>query len=341
MAEFGGSAHKTVAALAGDPTVEAVYIATPHQMHREHADILAAGGKHLLIEKPLAITLEDADAIVEAARRNGVQLITGPSHSFDHPVLLARDMIASGDYGEVRMITALNYTDFLYRPRRLEELDTSKGGGVIFSQAVHQVDVVRSLMGKRAERVFATTGSWDRSRPTEGAYSATLDFEGGRFATLVYSGYAHYDSDVLQDRIGELGAEKDAAAYGTARKALAQLSSPEDEAKLKSGRTYGAAVVPSPAPHAEHFGPIVVSCDRADLRLSAKGVEVWGDHEKTFVPAPAVPAPRAPVFRALYQAIRENRPPLQSDSWGAASLEVCHAILESAASGNAIELNRQ
>ncbi|MBO6560261.1 MAG: Gfo/Idh/MocA family oxidoreductase [Nisaea sp.] len=341
LSEFGGNAHESVGALARDPSVEAVYVATPHQMHREHAEILAAGGKHLLIEKPLAITLEDAEAIVSAVRRNGVQLITGPSHSFDQPVLLARDMIASRDFGDVRMITAINYTDFLYRPRRPEELDTSQGGGVVFSQAVHQVDVVRTLMGKRAESVFATTGSWDKRRPTEGAYSATVTFEGGSFATLAYSGYAHYDSDILQDGVGELGSEKDMAAYGKARKALSQVSSSEEEARLKSGRTYGAVDAPKPAPYAEHFGPVIISCDRADLRLTAKGVEVWGDFEKAFFPAPADPAPRSPVLEALYRAIRLNQPPIQSDGWGLASLEVCHAILESAATGQVANLTKQ
>ena len=136
------------------------------------------------------------------------------------------------------MIQAFNYTEFLYRPRRPEELDTASGGGVIFSQAIHQIDVVRALIGTRAERVVAMTGAWDTDRPTEGAYTAIIAFDGGRFATLTYSGYAHYDSDVLQDMIGELGARKDADAYGRARRALAALASPADEPKLKSGRTY-------------------------------------------------------------------------------------------------------
>jgi len=341
IAEFAGAGFKTVEALAASPDVEAIYIATPHQMHRDHAIIAAQAGKHLLIEKPLAISMEAADAIVEAAAMAGVHLITGPSHSFDPPILKARALIASGQYGAVRMIQAFNYTDFLYRPRRPEELDTAQGGGVIFSQAVHQVDVVRALMGKRAERVVAMTGAWDPDRPTEGAYTAMIAFAGGGFASLTYSGYAHYDSDTLQDWIGELGTPKDEAAYGKARRTLAALSSPANEPRLKSGRTYGATEVAPPAPHAEHFGPMIISCDRADLRLTAKGVEVWGDFERDFIPAPPDPTPRAPVSRALYDAIRHNRPPLQSGAWGRASLEICHAILDSAHTGNFVDLKKQ
>lgn len=341
LAEFGGTAFATVPDLVKAPEVEAIYIATPHQMHRDHAIAAAEAGKHILVEKPLAIEMEDADAIVYAAERAGVHLITGPSHSFDHPVLKAREMIASGRFGAVRMIQAFNYTDFLYRPRRPEELDTTQGGGVIFSQAVHQIDVVRLLMGAKAERVVAMTGAWDAARPTEGAYTAMIGFEDGRFATLTYSGYAHYDSDVLQDLIGELGAPKDPKSYGKARKALAALASPAEEPALKSGRTYGTVEAPDAAPHAEHFGPIIVSCDRADLRLTPEGVEIWGDFERDFIPAPAVPAPRSPVLRSLYDAIRKGQPPAQSGGWGRASLEICHAILASAETHGFVELTRQ
>lgn len=341
-AEFGGRGHATVEDLADDPEVEAVYIATPHQMHRDHAEILAARGKHLLIDKPLAVSMEDANAIVDAARRAGVQLLTGPSHSFDQPVLKAAELIASGAYGKVRMLHAFNYTDFLYRPRRPEELDTAQGGGVLFSQAVHQVDVMRLLMGARATHVMAMTGAWDRTRPTEGAYSALVGFEGGGFATLTYSGYAHFDSDVLMGDVGELGHPKTAESYGKARRALATVSTPEEEARLKSGRTYGAVEAPPPAPHAEHFGPVTISCDDADLRLVADGVEIWGNVERGFVPAPPVPAPRAPVLAGLHALLRGRgaRPP-QSDGWGRASLEICHAILHSAETGGRVTLHHQ
>ena len=83
--------------------------------------------------------------MIAAARNARVHLIVGHSHSFDAPILRTRDLIASGAYGAVRMIHALNYTDFLYRPRRPEELDTTQGGGAVFNQAAHQADIVRLI----------------------------------------------------------------------------------------------------------------------------------------------------------------------------------------------------
>ena len=164
--EYGGTGYATVEELCADPDVEAIYIATPHQMHVDHVLAAARAGKHILVEKPLAVSMEDAEVMVSAAKEAGVYLIVGPSHSFDPPVELATQLISSGKFGQLRMIQAFNYTDFLYRPRRPEELRTEEGGGVLFSQAIHQIDVVRRLAGGMAEKIYAMTGAWDPKRIT-------------------------------------------------------------------------------------------------------------------------------------------------------------------------------
>ncbi|MDU9005627.1 Gfo/Idh/MocA family oxidoreductase [Sedimentitalea todarodis] len=338
--EFGGTTHADVGALCADPQVEAIYVATPHQMHADHVVAAAEAGKHVLVDKPLAVSLEDGARMVAACDRAGVHLIVGPSHSFDAPVQLARQIIASGEFGSLRMIQALNYTDFLYRPRRAEELRTDQGGGILFSQAVHQIDMVRLLAGGLGQRVSAMTGAWDAARPTEGAYSALLQFENGVFATLTYSGYAHFDSDIWMGNVGELGHDKDPAAYGTARRALSGAD-PASEATLKARRTYGGGESPAPPQHHEHFGPVIVACDRADLRLTPDGVEINGGTSRGFRAAPLHAAPRASVVDALWQALRHGQPPVQTGAWGLASLEVCHAILTSAATGQIVDLTRQ
>src|SRR5256714_317846 len=194
-ADFSAKTYDSVAELCADPTVEIVYVATPHQHHAAHAALAAQHGKHLLVEKPMALTLQDCTAMIDAAKRAGLLLIVGHSHSFDGPILRTRELIASGEYGAVRMIAALNYTDFLTRPRRPEELDTAQGGGAVFNQAAHQVDIVRLLGGGLVKSVRAATGAWDAARPTEGAYTALLTFENGAFASLTYGGYGPFASD--------------------------------------------------------------------------------------------------------------------------------------------------
>lgn len=341
LRDFGGRAHDTVEALVEDPSVDAIYIATPHQMHRAHAEAALAAGKHVLLDKPLCVDLEDGLAIAKAAREAGRHVIVGPSHSFDPQVLLASELIETGRFGDVRMIHAFNYTDFLYRPRRPEELDTAEGGGVLFSQGVHQIDIVRLLGGGLVRSVRASTGKWDAGRPTECAYSAHLTFASGAFASLTYSGFAHFDSDEYCGWVGELGRDKNPDSYGAARKALAAGLSPEQESALKSTRTYGSAGEDPLPRHNEHFGSVIVSCDGADLRLTPDGLWIYGHTEREFLPLPVTDVPRRTVIDALYQAVMNNRPPVQTAEWGLASLELCHAILESASAAREIELKHQ
>ena len=86
----------------------------------------AEAGKHVLVEKPIAISLADAERMTRACETNQVTLIVGPAHSFDAQVLIARQVIESERFGRVLAINTFNYTDFMYRPRRAEELSFSR-----------------------------------------------------------------------------------------------------------------------------------------------------------------------------------------------------------------------
>ncbi len=318
-------------ALCDDPGVEVVYVATPHGLHAGHVALAAAAGKHLLVEKPLAISLDQCTRMVDAVASAGVQMVVGHSHSFNLPIQRTRALIQSGRFGAVRMLTALNFTDFLYRPRRPEELDTAAGGGVIHSQAAHQIDILRLLGGGLVESVFAHTGNWDAARPTEGAYQALLRFQGGAFASATYSGYGHFDSDSLMGGIGELGQAKLPQDYGAARRRLAGVAGSAEESALKAARNFGGALyVPPSKPDAlahQHFGPLVVSCDLADLRPTPHGVEIH-DHATQKLETLRNPAvPRSEVIDELVAAVRLGEPPLHGGAWARATTEVCLAIL--------------
>ena len=343
-ADFG-RAYATAEELCADPEIEAVYVASPHQFHAEHVRIAAKAGKHLLVEKPMAVTLDDCHAMIAAARGAGVQLIVGHSHSFNRPVRRVRDIVESGRFGAVRMITALNFTDFLYRPRRPEELITDRGGGVLFSQGAHQIDIVRLIGGGLVRTVTAATGSWDPSRPTEGAYSALLSFDGGAYASTTYSGYGHFDSDELMGWVGELGARKDGTNYGAARRALRTARDANDEAALKNARNYGGPNYAAGGRAADllhqHFGFLLVSCEGADLRPLPGGVMIYADDGQTLDPLPAPGVPRAEVIDELYDAVVHGTPAVHSGEWALGTLEVCLAMLQSARERRPVELRHQ
>ena len=325
QSDFAGRAYASVEELCADPAVQVVYVATPHQFHAAHTVLAAAAGKHVLVEKPMALTLEECRAMTAAARKHGVHLVVGHSHSFDAPIALARKLIQSGQYGRLRMISAMMFTDFLYRPRRPEELDTRKGGGAVYNQAAHHVDIVR-LLGGEVKSVRAGTGNWDAARPTEGAYTAFLTLDGA-FATITSSGYAHFDSDELTGWISEGGARKDPNAYGAARRALVG-----DEMRVKNARNYGGEQFAKPAANLlhQHFGVLIASCERADLRPLPEGVFIYSDTEKRLEPLPAPKVQRAEVIDELYAALVEGKAPLHDGEWGTATMGVCLAMLRSA-----------
>jgi len=334
--EFSAKAYDTVAALCANPAIDAIYVATPHQFHGEHATLAAKAGKHLLIEKPMALTLKDCAAIVEAVRKSGVQAVIGHSHSFDAPIRHLRTLIDSGTFGQVRMINALNYTDYLYRPRRPEELDTTKGGGAVFNQAAHQVDIARLIAGAPVRSVRATTGSWDPKRPTEGAYATLLTFANGAFASLAYSGYGHFDSDEFDGWIGEMGQTKTPYA-GSSRP---QFKTQDDETAYKNARNYGGADfrLPSEATVHQHFGTLLVSCERADLRPVPNGVMIYQNGTARLDAIPSSRVPRAEVIDELYDAVVRGKAPLHDAVWGMATVEVLLAMLQSARDGADVQL---
>ena len=194
-------------------------------------------------------------------------------------------MIVDGETGPVAMISATAYTDFLYRPRRPEELITEQGGGIMYNQVPHQVDASRFLAGGIATSVRASTWILDPKRNTEGAYNAFLEFDNGAVATLTYSGYDRLDS-------GELASgrsPKTSEAYGAARRALQSVTSPDEEIAMRVDTGYGGEH--SVARGREggsmlqgELGVFIVSCADADLRLSPEGVLAYDANGMRLVP---------------------------------------------------------
>ena len=318
--EYGGRAFPSVEAMCADPGIDLVYVATPHELHAPHACAALSAGKSVLVEKPMALTLADARRMIHAARHTGAQLVVGHSHSFDAPILRARQLIDSQSFGRLRMITGLYFSDFVYRPRRPGEL-----AAALQNQAAHHVDIARLLAGGRVRSVRAFTGDWDPARPANGAYSCLLGFDNGVSASLVYSGYGHFDSDELMGGIGELGQRKQPSSRH-----------PDEE---KNARNYGGPQFRELVRVAhEHFGMLILSCEKADLRPLPDGVMIYGDAERRLDPLAPPRIPRVEVIDEIYAAVVEGKPPLHSGESALATLQVCLAILDSARQGKEILL---
>ena len=196
--QYGARVYSSIEALCDDPDVDTVWIATPNTCHCPHVILAAERGKHVIVEKPMAISLAEAARMIEAAEKHGVQLLCGGSRSSSAVVRKMRQVVATGALGRLRAMTTWSATDWMLRPRRPDELDVLQGGGVVYRQAPHQVDSVRLLAGGKVSSVRGITGQWMAPRHTApGFFSALLECENGALATLVYSAYGYFMASEL------------------------------------------------------------------------------------------------------------------------------------------------
>jgi phthalate 4,5-cis-dihydrodiol dehydrogenase len=342
---YGGETYTRVEQLCASPNVDAVYIATPNQLHAEHAIVAAKYQKHVIVEKPMAMSIAECERMNQAAEENGVKLLCGHTHSFDPPIRRIREMVKSRELGKLCMIHTWNYNEFMYRPRMRHELAMSRG--VVLNQGPHHVDIVRLIGGGMVRSVRAMTGIWDKAREWEGSYTCYLEFEDGTPATLVYSGYGFFDTAELFNWVGEGGQHRDPETNLKVRGRLHEVRSPEEEEQLKEAMRFGGqregefSHVWSGERKQPFFGFTLVSCERGDIRQTPDGLFIYGENEKREIKLPAGSRGREAEVEELYNAVVHARPVFHDGRWGAATLEVCLAILESAEKRREIVLSHQ
>ncbi len=347
--QYEGETFLSAEAICRSPSVDVVYIATPNQFHSEHALIALENKKHVYMEKPMTLTLEEADVMIQAAERNGMQLAVNVKHSFEPRVRKIREMVVSEELGKLRMLNYWYFNDWLYSPRTAEELTPELGGGVPWRQGPHQFDILRTIAGGLVRTVRATTGVWDETRPVPGCYSSFLEFENGVVATAVYSGYDHFSSRELTYRVDEGDAWPDPPVHAKARTALREAGSKEAETAMKRDRRFGgsgrdpAGAAPGqrrPTPWILG-GPLVASFDKGDVRLTPNGLMVYGEEEKREIPLPSLPDGRDGIIDEVYQAVVNGRRPSNDGHWGKATLEVLLALFQSGKERREIQMSHQ
>lgn len=166
LAEFYGAPTTTSAKeVFANPEVDAVYIATPHDLHVPLGIRAARAGKHVLVEKPIATTLQDADALIAACKEAGVKLGVAFLAQVDAAMAAARDLIRAGLLGDiiaVRMEALIDkpaaYWTGGYSQRVRTDWRTQRaraGGGVLIMNVIHDLNTVRWVTGLEVKRVYA------------------------------------------------------------------------------------------------------------------------------------------------------------------------------------------
>ena len=183
-AEFGiGTAHASYEALVNDPEVDVIYVSTPHPFHAEHAALALHAGKHVLIEKPIALNAREARQIVDLAASKNLLVMEAMWTRFLPHMVRIREILAAGTLGEVRSLIADHTQDLPDDPaHRLNSLEL--GGGALLDLGVYPVNFAHAVFGSPdtilASASFKATGA-------DAQVATIFRYPGGQIATTFSS----------------------------------------------------------------------------------------------------------------------------------------------------------
>ncbi len=349
--KYDGKTYRDVEALCADPDIDVIWIATPNHLHAEHTIMAAEHGKHVICTKPMALGVEECEAMCMAAERNNVHLLCGQTYSMSPDVQAMWRISQSGELGRLIAINTWLSTDWLLKPRVAEEVDETLGGGVVYRHAPHLIDTIRLLGGGRVRSVRASVGRWMRERPCPGNFSAFLEFEDGLPATIAYNGYGYFDTSELTWGIGN-------RMYSDQERIVVRAALRAGEINhdvAKEGMRFGASASNATSKGSGHqgvepkgsraqiawFGITVASFERGDIRQSPDGIYIYDDNGRREIPVYGGRGTGTLEIKEMYEAIFENTPIVHDGRWGLATLEVGEAMVRSAKERREVLLEHQ
>jgi predicted dehydrogenase len=196
LRETYGVPHTTsVDALLANPEVDAVYIAVPHYLHAPLALQALRAGKHVLVEKPIATTLEDADRMIATAREGGRTLSVAYSAQVEPEMRAVHDLIARGDIGQVtgtRIVLRSDKPESYWTGGFTGRIQTDwrsnlqkAGGGVLIMNTVHDLNTLRYVTGLEVTRVYAEMDTFSfTNTEVEDFIALTYRYQNGAIGTL-------------------------------------------------------------------------------------------------------------------------------------------------------------
>lgn len=323
-AEFAakhGLAVATWAELLADPAIDAITLCTPSGLHGSLAAEALRAGKHVVIEKPMEVSLAACDELLAAQRASGRKLAVISQHRFDPASGTVRDLLDKGSLG--RLIGAEIRVPWYRTQEYYDSGDwrgtwAMDGGGCLMNQGVHTVDLMLWFCGPVRE-VFARTATAAHERiEVEDLVCATITFANGAIATLFASTAAYPGFPVSL------------ALYGT--KGSAVLSGDE----LQTLAIQGGQTV-SGSSGSAHALQVATGGTRSAVHHAAAPVPPsdekpgsawkWGDAHRA-------------QFADFVAAVREDRAPLVDGESGRAAVALIHAVYESARTDLPVRLDR-
>lgn len=195
--DHGASVYTDLEPLLADARVEAVHVCTPHSLHADQVVAAAAAGKHVLVEKPMALTLADCDRMIDACDQAGKILMVGQVMRY-YPVNRAiQKMIADGEIGQVGHLIRRRYSYFnptsAGSDSRHWYLDLEIGGNcVLYCFGPHEYDILHWYLNSPVTQVYAQgSESTDLYRGQKDSYTAMMTHENGAVSVLSQTVVSH------------------------------------------------------------------------------------------------------------------------------------------------------
>ena len=297
--------YPTTDALLADPAVSVVCVCTPSGAHLEPAVAAARAGRHVVVEKPLEITLARCDAIIRACDEAGVRLGAIFPSRFSPANLALKGAIDTGRFGRLTLAdTAVKWwrSQEYYDSGQWRGTWNLDGGGALMNQAIHNVDLIQWLMGDVAS-VQALTGTLAHERiEVEDVAVALLRFRSGALGTIQASTAAWpglLKRTEVHGTTGSARVEQDDITFWSFRDPL-----PDDADRLQpTGSAPGGAGDPKAISHAGHRDQLADFLQAID---EGRPALVDGREGRRAVE----------IIRAVYRSNREDRPvalPLVND----------------------------
>lgn len=232
--------HDSVESLLANPSVDALYICTPDEMHACHAILAARAGKHILCEKPMALTLRDCEETIEACRAANVKLMPGFMSRFHRHHKHIRDLIQTGELGKIVQVRV--QCSFWYAP---DGSWRQQSGGALWDLASHGVDLLRFFLGEEIVEVQGIVDSIVHDYPANDTATLLLRSTGGTIGVVDVS-FAILHSPWSLEVYGTEGSVK-------GEKAITVLGTqPQGEITRGDGQT--EMIVSEDAPYTNQFG---------------------------------------------------------------------------------------
>lgn len=282
--------------------IDAVAIMSPSGLHPSQALAALAHGKHVLVEKPIALSVRDADAVIDEGRRRGLTVATVSQRRFEPAIMALQAAVASDAFGTISLIL----TEGIYhRPQAYYDSAAWRGtaaldGGVLMNQAIHMIDLIRWLGGP-VRSVSAHVATRTHVMESEDTASVSLQFATGALGGIVAT------TSATPEFPPEIRVYGDAGHARIAGEAAVEWDVPG---------------IPAPA-------PVPAAADPAESATAMPGATAtWGTTAAGYIRQ----------YTDFVAAVREARPPAVTGDDGRNAVEIVTAAYESSRTGRAVEL---